>query len=85
MIRSSPLISGFSIISLISQELVDFLVTYQQRQKEFLKYHDLTNPERLLFLNHENGKMIYIHRPHPRNTLLKYQLKAILERIGDEI
>lgn len=44
-----------------------------------------TSGSRLKFINHENGKMIYIHRPHPRNTLLKYQLKAILERIGDEI
>lgn len=35
----------------ISQDLVDFINTYNKQQKEFLKYHGLTNPKGLIFLN----------------------------------
>lgn len=35
----------------ISQDLVDFINTYNKQQKEFLKYHDLTNSKGLIFLN----------------------------------
>lgn len=35
----------------ISQELIDFIDTYKKEQKKFLKYHGLTNPKGLIFLN----------------------------------
>lgn len=35
----------------ISQELIDFIDTYKKEQKKFLKYHRLTNPKGLIFLN----------------------------------
>ena len=35
----------------ISQELIGFIDTYKKEQKKFLKYHGLTNPKGLIFLN----------------------------------
>lgn len=43
-----------------------------------------TSGSRIKFIN-KNGKMIYMHRPHPRKTLLEYQVKQIKQVIGDEI
>ncbi|WP_209687328.1 type II toxin-antitoxin system HicA family toxin [Lactobacillus colini] len=44
-----------------------------------------TSGSRIKFINYKTGKMIYMHRPHPRKTLLQYQVRDILNVIGDEI
>lgn len=44
-----------------------------------------TSGSRIKFINIATGKIIYLHRPHPRKTLLQYQVKAILDVNGDEI
>lgn len=65
----------------ISQELVDFLVTYQQRQKEFLKYHDLTNPEGLLFLNLHDYRKCVNNIPITQKSMNE-MLKKICNKLG---
>lgn len=44
-----------------------------------------TSGSRIKFINHQTGRMIYMHKTHPRKTLLQYQVRDILNIIGDEI
>lgn len=44
-----------------------------------------TSGSRVVFKNPENGNIILLHKPHPRNELLEYQIKQkILEILQKE-
>ncbi len=43
-----------------------------------------TSGSRVVFRNPENGNIILLHKPHPRNELLEYQIKQILEILQQE-
>lgn len=63
------------------QELAELLkaLGYEENNK------GRTSGLRVKFWNAENGKMVYLHKPHPRKTLLQYQIRDVLEVIRDEI
>ena len=42
-----------------------------------------TSGSRVKFLN-KNGVPIYLHKPHPRKTLLAYQVKEVVEILKEE-
>lgn len=65
----------------ISQELTDFLEIYKKRQGEFLKYHDLINPEGLLFLNLHDYKMCVNNVPITQKSMNE-MLKKICNELG---
>lgn len=65
----------------ISQELVDFINAYKKQQKEFLKYHNLTNPKDLIFLNLHDYKTCANNIPITQKSMNE-MLKKICDRLN---
>jgi len=42
-----------------------------------------TSGSRVKFLG-ENGSMIHLHKPHPSNSLKRYQMKLIINKLEEE-
>lgn len=42
-----------------------------------------TSGSRIAFLNHETGRIIRLHRPHPGNTLKRYQQDEIIMQLKE--
>lgn len=65
----------------ISQELIDFIDTYKKEQKKFLKYHGLTNPKGLIFLNLHDYKTCANNIPITQKSMNE-MLKKICNKLG---
>lgn len=60
-------------------EVASLLESLGFRQKNKGK----TSGSRVKFLNND-GVPIYLHKPHPRKTLLSYQVKAVVQVLKEE-
>lgn len=65
----------------ISQELIDFIDTYKKEQKKFLKYHGLTNPKDLIFLNLHDYKTCANNMPITQKSMNE-MLKKICGKLN---
>ena len=43
-----------------------------------------TSGSRVIFINENSKTKILLHKPHPRNNLLEYQIKQLIEQLEQE-
>ncbi len=79
-LKSRP--KGYSRYCLpISQSLADFVDSYQEEQKNFLKRHNLTNPKDLIFLNLHDYRTCANNVPITQRSMNE-MLKKICDKLG---
>ena len=43
-----------------------------------------TSGSRVMFINKHTGARLMLHKPHPRNELLEYQIKQLIDHLNQE-
>ena len=66
----------------------DFTFDEAESLLKYLTYHrsnkGKTSGSRVIFTSEEHKTKILLHKPHPRNYLLEYQVKQLLEQLDRE-
>ena len=60
-----------------AETLLGYL-SYQKKNK------GKTSGSRVMFINTYTGSKILLHKPHPGNNLLNYQIKQLIEQLEQE-